>query len=259
MRVPIVAVAAAVLVAACAGDGDSGVEPNATAATVAPTPATPQAATSTPASLTALPESEVVYDFYPEPEQPWHKIPSIAVLAATDDRRVGMLTESVAFWNEQLEQIGSPFRLGAISHSVEGVSPDAIARLSARFSDQEAFDEIVRGRREDIVVVMSDVELPFSFATPRRAPDRLRTVIVIRDDSAAPMSHPDVARQVIAHEIGHVIGLGHNNDSARMMCGLPADCELERLQFSPGRFLPLTDGEVEFLKRVYHTGWQPNP
>ena len=136
MRVPIVAVAVAVLVAACAGDGDSGVEPNATAATMAPTPATPQAATSTPASLTALPESEVVYDFYPEPEQPWHKIPSIAVLAATDDRRVGMLTESVAFWNEQLEQIGSPFRLGAISHSVEGVSPDAIARLSARFSDR---------------------------------------------------------------------------------------------------------------------------
>ena len=259
MRVLIVAVA--VVFAACAGDGDgdSSVQPNATAATMAPTPATPQAATSTPASVTALPESEVVYYFYPEPEQPWHKIPSIAVLAAADDPRMGMLTESVAFWNQQLERIGSPFRLGAITHSVERVSPDAIVRLSARFSDQEAFDEIVRGRSEDLVVVMSNVELPFSFATPLQAPERLRSVIVIRDDSAPPMSHSDVARQVIAHELGHVIGLGHNNDSARMMCGRPAECEIERLQFSPGRFLPLTDGEVEFLKRIYPPDWQPNP
>lgn len=39
-----------------------------------------------------------------------------------------------------------------------------------------------------------------------------------------PLTLANVARNVIAHELGHAIGLGHNNDAAKLMCGRPAPC-----------------------------------
>jgi predicted Zn-dependent protease len=34
-----------------------------------------------------------------------------------------------------------------------------------------------------------------------------------------PLTLPNVARNVIAHELGHAIGLSHNDDPNYLMCG----------------------------------------
>jgi hypothetical protein len=49
----------------------------------------------------------------------WQEIPSIAVVSIEDDSRVIALREAVDFWNTDFATLGSPFRLGAIVHSLK--------------------------------------------------------------------------------------------------------------------------------------------
>jgi len=50
------------------------------------------------------------------------------------------------------------------------------------------------------------------------------------------MNLPNVARNVIARELGHAIGLGHNSDPTMLMCGRPAPC---RPALAIGPYMPL--------------------
>jgi hypothetical protein len=54
-----------------------------------------------------------------------------------------------------------------------------------------------------------------------RWPSMEKALVAIKTDRAWPMTLPNVARNVIAHEIGHVIGLRHNSDPTMLMCGRP--------------------------------------
>jgi len=65
-----------------------------------------------------------------------------------------------------------------------------------------------------------------------------------------------VARQnVIAHELGHAIGLGHNDDPTTLMCGRPAPCRPSLFQSQEARFFPLTDREKALLLKMYPPQW----
>jgi predicted Zn-dependent protease len=44
-----------------------------------------------------------------------------------------------------------------------------------------------------------------------------------------PLTLPNVARNVIAHELGHAIGLSHNDDPNYLMCG--RRCRAVRMLF----------------------------
>ena len=60
----------------------------------------------------------------------WRHTPRIVVIGAAGDPRLSLVDEAVSFWNKALEEIGSAFRLGPVTHIVQPVPEDALQSLS---------------------------------------------------------------------------------------------------------------------------------
>jgi hypothetical protein len=160
------------------------------------------------------------------------KVPAVAVVVSSaSDARVPLVREGVAYWNKLLAGIGSGFRLGAVSIGNASVS----------------------GEPGKIVVVLSEEEF---ISHVRRLPNGQGAVAMIRNDRGPPMSRPNVARNVIAHELGHAIGLGHNSDPALLMCGRPAPCRPGLFASPTPRYFPVSGEERSKLLVMYPPGWK---
>jgi hypothetical protein len=160
------------------------------------------------------------------------KVPAVViVVSSASDARVPLVRGGVAYWNKVLAGIGSGFRLGAV----------AIGNAS------------VSGEPGKIVVVLSDDEF---ISHVRRLPNGQGAVAMIRNDRGPPMSRPNVARNVIAHELGHAIGLGHNSNPALLMCGRPAPCRPGLFASPAPRYFPLSADERSKLLAMYPPGWK---
>src|SRR5262245_37400157 len=59
----------------------------------------------------------------------WKEIPNIAVLSIEDDFRLPAIREAVDFWNAEFAQLGSPFRFGAIVHSLRSIAASDLLAL----------------------------------------------------------------------------------------------------------------------------------
>src|SRR4029078_4255562 len=57
----------------------------------------------------------------------WKRVPSLTIVSSPGDPRIPAVREAVAFWNQTFAELGSPFRLGAIT-LVTGSIPDARMR-----------------------------------------------------------------------------------------------------------------------------------
>jgi hypothetical protein len=160
---------------------------------------------------------------------PLTKVPRV-LIAGGGDARVPLVHAAVSHWNGVLAGIGSGFRLGPVS---QGGSAS--------------------GQPGEIVVVLSDAEF---ISHVNRLPGGNGAVVMIRNMNGPPTSLPNVMRNVIAHELGHAIGLPHNSNPALLMCGRPAPCRPALFTSQSPHYFPLSGAERSRLLAMYPAGWK---
>ena len=172
----------------------------------------------------------------------------VTVMGNPSDVRVAAVREAIAFWNAELERLGGQTRLGPVS-VIENSVPDEVLRDASMAVEQgrrpRDLSPWIEPSPEELVVVLASADL-MSFAV--RGRHGAGGVVVLRSADDAPLSLPNVARNVAAHELGHLLGLEHNDAIGTLMCGRPARCRPDLYASDTPRFFPLTPDDERVLR-----------
>lgn len=171
---------------------------------------------------------------------------SVTVLGTPDDPRFTAVVEAVTHWNEQLASLGATLRFGDVSSSPERLPEGVLRELSEAVLARRRLQRppALHSIRGDVVIGLSSTDLvsvgigPASFG---------RAVVVLRRGDLPPLSLPNVARNVVAHELGHVLDLNHNGEPGTLICGPPAACRPSLYRSDTTVFFPLTDAKRRVL------------
>jgi hypothetical protein len=195
-----------------------------------------------------------------QPEFTWRRIPAITVLGAAADPRVQLVREAVAFWNERLAEVDSPFQLGVVG--VEpGRLPDYLivvlsklvvsSRIPIPLPPPELATPLL-AVPGDLVVALTEADF---VSTAYHWPEK--GFVAIGNPRVPPLSLPNVARNVIAAEMGHAIGLGDNGEPTALMCGRKPPCTPAAFQSARGHYFRVTDVDQRALIWLYPRNWRP--
>jgi hypothetical protein len=184
-----------------------------------------------------------------EPPTAWDCAPTITVVSAAGDPRLPLVNDAVVFWNETFAELGTPFRLGALTQVVGAIPVDDLERVTYLPGLPESLKRI----DGDIVVALSEQEF-LSFTV--RRPLLNKALVAIKDYRSPPLTLPNVTRNLIAHLFGVAIGLSRNADPITLMCGRPAPCRPVLFASDSPKYFPLTGADKAELQRMYPKSWQ---
>lgn len=171
----------------------------------------------------------------------------LATGASGSDGRIEAAREAVEYWNSVFADLSLHQPFGTMRFFEENIQEDlleaysnAVLEGAQQPTTPNAFTTIAF----DVVLALSDASI-ISFATTSSSAGRW--LVGIRTDRVVPLNLPNVPRNLVAHELGHVLGLGHNSDPTLLMCGRPASCRPGAFQSDEPRFFELTESERALL------------
>jgi hypothetical protein len=179
----------------------------------------------------------------------------VIVTPDADDERVAQTRDAVAFWNQTLSDLDLGIRLREMDLVVQSGGSRALENFARQVSQRGG--RLPRGAAgpqppgelsalgADIVVLLSRQPL-MPFAWPLTGVPGY--FVAIRAPEAQRSNDDKVLRNVIAHELGHTLGLRHNRAKTSLMCG---PCSSSAAEASPGEWLPLTVDDRARLRSVY--------
>ena len=172
----------------------------------------------------------------------------------TNDVRLPMALDAVKFWNETAAELSLGVHViedVIIASSVERALENYARSISHRAgrlrpgpSEPDAPSEIT-GFESNVVLLLSRQDL-MSFAWP--LPRHYGHFVAIEEDRRAMIRNPNIARNIIAHEIGHTLGLSHNSDPTSLMCG---PCRTNELSVDHHEYMQLTATDRKLLRGRY--------
>lgn len=172
------------------------------------------------------------------------------ILGDSADARVALTREAIGYWSGEFRRLGRRLQFGSVSLRNNSVPDDVVraAQSEVVFGGGPATSRLLASLSEvpgDIVVVLTQTDL-ISFNVQWRSGGK--GVVAIRRADIWPLSLPNTVRNVVAHEMGHVIGLTHNADSTTLMCGRPAPCRPTAFVSGTPRFFPLTREDDQWIE-----------